>query len=116
MGDLISREDLLEALKKRQMADEFADHGLDWENATLETRRAVEAQGAGIKRIINSAHAVDAVPVRHGKWVYHDDDVMPWNSCSLCGCSAFDLHGANYCPNCGARMDEEVSGNGQAQD
>lgn len=33
------------------------------------------------------------------------------NSCSLCGCSAFDLHGANYCPNCGARMDEEVSGN-----
>ena len=87
-----------------------------YEDATLETRRAVEAQGAGIKRIINSAPAVDAVPVRHGKWVYHDDDVMPWNSCSLCGCSAFDLHGANYYPNCGARMDEEVSGNGQAQD
>lgn len=58
----------------------------------------------------------DAVPVRHGKWVYHDDDVMPWNSCSLCGCTAFDLHGANYCPNCGARMDEGVSGDGEAQD
>ena len=48
----------------------------------------------------------NAVPVRHGKWVHHDDDVMPWDSCSLCGCSAFDLHGANYCPNCGAKMDE----------
>lgn len=116
MGDLISREALLEALANRNLSDEFYDHGLDWENASRETQRAVEVQGAAIKRIINSAHAVDAVPVRHGKWVYHDDDVMPWNSCSLCGCSAFDLHGANYCPNCGARMDEEVSGNGQAQD
>ena len=111
MGDLISREALLEALANRNLSDEFYDHGLDWENASRETQRAVEVQGAAIKRIINSAHAVDAVPVRHGKWVYHDDDVMPWNSCSLCGCSAFDLHGANYCPNCGARMDEEVSGN-----
>lgn len=48
---------------------------------------------------------VDAEPVRHGKWVYHEDDIMPWNSCSLCGCEAFDMHGANYCPNCGAKMD-----------
>lgn len=47
----------------------------------------------------------DAEPVRHGEWVYHEDDIMPWNSCSLCGCEAFDMHGANYCPNCGAKMD-----------
>lgn len=104
--DLISRSALLEALKKCSMADEFADHGLNWEDLTLETIRAVKVQGAAIKRIINIAHAVDAVPVRHGKWVYYDDDVMPWNSCSLCGCTAFDLHGANYCPNCGAKMEE----------
>ena len=50
---------------------------------------------------------VDAEPVRHGKWVYHEDDIMSWNSCSLCGCEAFDLHGANYCPNCGAKMNLE---------
>ena len=56
--------------------------------------------------LIDDAPAIDAVPVRHGKWVYHDDDVMPWNSCSLCGCTAFDLHGANYCPYCGAKMEE----------
>ena len=104
--DLISRAALLEALSKRQMADEFTDHGLNWEDLTLEMQKAVEIQGAAIKRIINIAPAVDAVPVRHGKWVYHDDDVMPWNSCSLCGCSAFDLHGANYCHNCGAKMEE----------
>lgn len=51
--------------------------------------------------------AVDAEPVRHGKWVYHDDDIMPYKSCSLCGCEAFDLHGANYCPYCGAKMGME---------
>ena len=53
---------------------------------------------------VEALPTVDAEPVRHGKWVYHEDDIMPWNSCSLCGCEAFDMHGANYCPNCGAKM------------
>ena len=96
MGDLISREDLLEALKKRQMADEFADHGLDWENATLETRRAVKVQGAGIKRIINSAPAVDAEPVRHGQWLKKIGCVK----CSICfeDCWADSAPSYEFCP------------------
>lgn len=56
---------------------------------------------------VEALPTIDAEPVRHGKWVYHEDDLMSWNSCSLCGCEAFDLHGANYCPNCGAKMDLE---------
>lgn len=60
-NDLISRSALLEALAKRTLRDEFHDHGLDWENASRETKRAVEVQGAAIKRIINLAPAVNAV-------------------------------------------------------
>lgn len=52
-NDLISRSALLEALTKRTLSDEFYDHGLDWEKASLETKRAVEVQGTAIKRIIN---------------------------------------------------------------
>lgn len=57
--------------------------------------------------MIEKLPAVDAEPVRHGKWVCHEDDIMSWYECSLCGCEAFDVHGANYCPNCGAKMDLE---------
>ena len=43
-----------------------------------------------------------AEPVRHGKWT-----VTPiYIKCSECG-ESFMLMPQNYCPNCGARMDEE---------
>jgi hypothetical protein len=49
-------------------------------------------------------HPVDAVPVRHGKWKeYPTGDGL--NQCSECGVLRFGE--SNYCPNCGARMDEE---------
>lgn len=45
--------------------------------------------------------AVDAEPVRHGKWT-----VTPvYIKCSEC-CESFMLIPQNYCPNCGCRMDE----------
>lgn len=59
-NDLISRSALLEALANRTLRDEFYDHGFDWDNASRETRRAVELQGAAIKRIIHLAPAVEA--------------------------------------------------------
>lgn len=50
---------------------------------------------------LNHAPTVDAVPVRHGKWM-----VTPvYIKCSECG-ESFMLIPQNYCPNCGARMDE----------
>ena len=51
---------------------------------------------------LNNAPTVDAVPVRHGRWT-----VTPvYIKCSECG-ESFMLIPQNYCPNCGARMDEE---------
>ena len=59
--------------------------------------------------------AADVVPVRHGRWIEYTKVIIPepynkwghaWN-CSECG---FDdgFVAYNYCPNCGAKMDEEV--------
>lgn len=49
----------------------------------------------------------DVAPVRHGRW----DKGHEMMTCTNC-CEQFDLYfknDFNYCPNCGARMDEEVS-------
>lgn len=84
MDNLISREALLKSMPKDDIL-----------------------MSLDVRRCICDAPAVDAEPVRHGRWVYHDDDMMPYKSCSLCGCEAFDLHGANYCPYCGAKMEDK---------
>lgn len=57
---------------------------------------------------INEAPTVDAVPVRHGKWIRDEFGAR----CSDCGLYAyrdkFDKPWESpYCPICGARMDEE---------
>ena len=53
------------------------------------------------------APTVDAVPARHGHWETNSDkpDTL---ICSVCKCG-FDMwkHDPhNFCPNCGAKMDE----------
>ena len=46
--------------------------------------------------------AIDAEPVRHGKWTITPSHI----ECSECG-ESFMLFPSNYCPNCGARMDKD---------
>lgn len=57
---------------------------------------------------IDEMPTVDATPVRHGKWIDRNGAIVApfWEryECSECGV----MSGNNkYCPNCGARMDEE---------
>ena len=54
---------------------------------------------------------VDAEPVRHGHWITQFDDLFPMEStieCSACGEKEWmmTIINHNYCPNCGAKMDE----------
>jgi hypothetical protein len=57
-----------------------------------------------VVNLIDAQPTIDAEPVRHGKWIeYPTADGM--NQCSVCGVLRFGE--SNYCPNCGARMDEE---------
>lgn len=96
MSDLISREAALNAIKS------YCD-GCDNYNGVRCSSCYIDSAIIAVDAVL----AVDAEPVRHGRWVYNDDDIMPYKSCSLCGCEAFDLHGANYCPYCGAKMEGE---------
>jgi len=60
------------------------------------------------KEIIENEPTIDAEPVRHGKWIGYAGTIG--NECSVCGKWIDVLQGTaemNYCPNCGARMDEE---------
>ena len=44
--------------------------------------------------------AADVAPVRHGRWIYHDDGVF---TCSECGNA--ESNDSYYCRLCGAKMD-----------
>ena len=68
-----------------------------------------------MKFMIVDAPTVDAVPVRHGKFIGTEYDgyadgypvYYEWK-CSECGCIFEDNEPTyKFCPNCGARMDEE---------
>lgn len=58
--------------------------------------------------LLENVPSADVAPVRHGRWIDMNtptENYFPRYKCSVCG------HGSdfsNFCPNCGARMDEEV--------
>lgn len=90
MDDLINRNELLDAMPKDDML-----------------------MSLDVRSYIIDAPAVDAEPVRHGKWLKPSGMLPPEchdkKRCSVCG--NFALHdrlgrviASNYCPNCGAKM------------
>ena len=51
--------------------------------------------------------AADVVEVRHGRWIATHDEFC---SCSVCKYPVYVAWGqTNYCPNCGAQMDEKAA-------
>lgn len=63
--------------------------------------------------VLDEMPTVDAVPVRHGKWLDDGqyDNFFPHHEwrCSECGEHVLEIGipWYKYCPNCGARMDTE---------
>lgn len=62
----------------------------------------------GIKQAVDEQPTADVAPVVHGHWIdlwgNHGVEFIGWR-CTACGhieCGGAD--GANYCPNCGAKM------------
>lgn len=69
-----------------------------------------------LKLSIKNIKPVDAEPVVHGKWIYLDKENKFFRKhiveCSICN-NSLDLYAvnggrgdANYCPNCGAKMEK----------
>lgn len=99
--DLISRTEALEALK-----GVIARTG---------------AYGVSVEVILEALPSVEAEPVAHARWDirvnpgYYDTYGRPDKNahCTHCGFIWTDLYSVNhyfkYCPNCGAKMDEEAA-------
>lgn len=60
-----------------------------------------------IKTKIMKQHAVDAVPVVHGRWIKYEPDMHGTEplACNVCNYLFAQLYPQNYCPNCGAKME-----------
>lgn len=61
------------------------------------------------KQILNFIPAADVVPVRYGRWIktIGENGVTSACRCNLCGFEDNRFSLFSYCPNCGARMDED---------
>lgn len=93
---IIDADALIESIK----------HGLwDWETVNgIESRTVLEQT---IQDIRNEP-TIDAEPVRHGKWIGKPIGGYSTVRCSECGDVFLENNGKwNYCPSCGAKMDEE---------
>ena len=65
-----------------------------------------------LKNLVSRQPTIEAEPIKHGRWIalgdkspwpaFHDDAVQ----CSACKFKYMRLMPRNYCPNCGAKMDE----------
>ena len=62
-----------------------------------------------IRAFIKAQPAADVAPVRHGRWEEASDGdgiVCPFCRTDFCTI-IYDTEYFNYCPNCGAKMDEK---------
>lgn len=66
------------------------------------------------KGVLEGMKAVDAAPVKHGKWIENEGfDGDCYYTCSVCHCDWTTIDGTptennmRYCPECGAKMDLE---------
>lgn len=62
-----------------------------------------------VRMTIKHMPTIEAEPTRHGHWIYKEycfPTAIAFYKCSVCGFTCgFDAD--NYCPHCGAKMDEE---------
>ena len=77
---------------------------IEREEALLAIKQAFE-KGEGPSLYIKCIPAADVAPVVHGRWIASHDEFC---ACSICKYPVYvGWNQTNYCPNCGAKMDEE---------
>lgn len=102
-GKYIDREAFLERMKK-------TDRYFAVKNA-IENFPSVDIDRPTISQFKRMAAQMDYAPVVHGQWEYIPQTLNTLSQlrCPFCGWWSLDpsIDGAyNYCPNCGARMDD----------
>ena len=68
---------------------------------------------AAAMNAIDEMPAADVAPVRHGRWIEQEQCGESLYSCSACGTEWVTIEGTpkengmDFCPHCGAKMDEK---------
>ena len=100
MAKYIDREALVEWLKRIPLKDLSDGRGLCRVIMEDDFKKAIKKMPKGI--------IADVEPVRYGRWITVGVNYYTRISqCTNC-CAKYDFR-SKYCPNCGARMDEEVN-------
>ena len=103
MAEYIERERAIQKVKNVMATEWFRGNY----EAIGPLQRVVDVQ-------LGRMTAANVAPVVHGKWLKPEYEYHV-GICSLCGCvplkPAFRSTPYNYCPNCGAKMDEEEHNN-----
>ena len=78
---------------------------------TIKARSTIDAMYRKIceaEIAIGKTQTADVAPVRHGRWIEQEKYTFgTMYDCSICDNRILDNgHSWNYCPNCGAKMDE----------
>lgn len=82
-------------------------------SSAIKAAKHAWAKGLEPSQYIEALPAADVAPVVHGRWIhsrYEDcSEQFELVKCSQCNHEAYAMaiyvHGGNYCPNCGAKMD-----------
>lgn len=90
MDDLIGRQAAINAI---------CEHGTDLERRGITVLSVANHKQATVDLLENLPSAE-----RQGRWTYNANFAEPPFKCSACGKSQGRL--SKYCPNCGARMEE----------
>ena len=99
-----------EYIEREALIKEFDENKPEnWTNSEAEMQEQFDHSFYRV--LVESALAVDVVPVRHGEWLPYPSDA--YMKCSVCG---MEYHKSRmpdvvgYCPNpnCGAKMDGEA--------
>lgn len=76
----------------------------------LSLHGTVTATPQQLEAAIDEIPAADVEPVRHGRWIFGETIGHSWMKCSECLVSqSGHTLCFSYCPNCGAKMDGEVT-------
>ena len=99
---LIDADSLKEGIKELKRSPWYNnDINPSWQQGIKDAVHIVETL------CIDEEPTVDAVPVKHGRWVWNDYGGFGNYHCSECGQICICNGDYDYCPNCGARMVEE---------
>ena len=106
MSDYIKREDAIQAFDPLQRQDWYTPWIVETlkdlpsaDVVPIERYKSMENTCVKLQKSL-----ADVAPVRHGRWEVVDAEEPRRYGCSKC--KRLSWHMENYCPNCGAKMDE----------